>query len=307
VNAAKQMSTRLIERLPMVRGSYREGADLSKINWFNVGGPAEVMFRPADVEDLSHFLAHKPSDVPVIVLGVGSNLLVRDGGIDGVVIRLGKGFVDIHCKNDTVYAGAGALSFNVAMACQNHGIAGLEFLSGIPGTIGGALAMNAGAYGNDTASVLMEAQVMDESGTLHRMKPQDIGYIYRGNTLPEGMVFIGGTFQGKAGDPKEIAARIAEITAKREGTQPIRTRTSGSTFTNPPGDKRAWELIDAAGCRGLVVGDAQVSEKHCNFLINRGKATAADIENLGEEVHRRVLEKSGVDLHWEIKRIGKFL
>lgn len=302
---AEGVHAKLVERLPQVRGSYREGALLSKINWFNVGGPAEVMFRPADVADLCHFLAHKPADVPVMVLGVGSNLLVRDGGIDGVVIRLGKGFTDIHCRSNTVYAGAGALDFNVAVACQHHGIAGLEFLSGIPGTIGGALMMNAGAYGSDVASVLIEAEVVDESGTLHRLKPSDIGYIYRGNTLPEGMIFIGGTFQGKQGDPQEIATRMAEITAKREGTQPIRSRTSGSTFTNPPGEKRAWELIDEAGCRGLVVGDAQVSEKHCNFLINNGNATASDIENLGEEVRRRVKALSGVELHWEIKRVGK--
>lgn len=305
MNAAEKTTGKLIERLPQVRGSYREAADLSKINWFNVGGPAEVMFRPADSKDLSYFLAHKPADIPVTVLGVGSNLLVRDGGIDGVVIRLGRGFTDIHCRKESVYAGAGALSFNVAMACQNQGLAGLEFLSGIPGTIGGALAMNAGAYGGDVASVLIEAEVIDESGTLHKLTPEDIGYVYRGNTLPDGMIFIGGTFRASQGDSKQIAQKIAEITAKREGTQPVRSRTSGSTFTNPPGDKRAWELIDAAGCRGLVVGDAQVSEKHCNFLINRGNATAADIENLGEEVRRRVKETSGVDLHWEIKRIGK--
>lgn len=305
MNAAEKTSVKLIDRLPKVRGTYREGAELSKINWFNVGGPAEVMFRPADVQDLSYFLSHKPADIPVVVLGVGSNLLVRDGGIDGVVIRLGKGFTDIHCRRESVHAGAGALSFNVAMACQNQGIAGLEFLSGIPGTIGGALAMNAGAYGSDIASVLIEAEVIDESGVVHVLKPEDIGYVYRGNTLPEGMIFIGGIFRGHQGNLHEIAQRIAEITAKREGTQPIRSRTSGSTFTNPPGDKRAWELIDQAGCRGLVIGDAQVSEKHCNFLINRGNATAADIENLGEEVRRRVRETSGVDLHWEIKRIGK--
>lgn len=298
---------RLIERLPPVRGTYREDADLSKINWFNVGGPAEVMFRPADAADLSFFLANKPSDVPVTVLGVGSNLLVRDGGIDGVVVRLGRGFTAVSHDGLDVYAGAGALNFNVVTACKQYGVAGLEFLVGIPGTIGGALAMNAGCYGKDVASVLVEATVIDEAGNTHILKTKDIGYIYRGNTLPDGMIFVSGVFRGEAGSHEEIEERIAEITAKREATQPIRSRTSGSTFTNPPGAMRAWELIDQAGCRGLVIGDAQVSEKHCNFLINRGHATAADIEMLGEEVRRRVKEKFEIDLHWEIKRIGKKL
>ncbi len=301
---AAQASSGLIARLPEIRGSYREGADLSKINWFNVGGPAEVMFRPADVDDLAHFLTHKPQDVVVTVLGVGSNLLVRDGGLDGVVIRLGRGFTDIHCDGEYVHAGAGALGFNVAVLCRDYGLSGMEFLSGIPGTIGGALAMNAGAYGSDVATILVAAHAVDEAGNKLVLKPEDIGYVYRGNTLPEGIIFTKAIFRGMLASPEKIGAKMHEINEKREATQPVRSRTSGSTFTNPPGAK-AWELIDKAGCRGLVVGDAQVSEKHCNFLINRGTATAEDIEQLGEEVRRRVKEMSGIDLHWEIKRIGK--
>ena len=301
----EKKSTSLIKRLPEIRGGYRENADLSKVSWFNVGGLAEVMFRPADSKDLSFFLKNKPEDVPVTILGVGSNLLVRDGGIDGVVIRLGRGFTDVSSEGLWLRAGAGALNYNVVMACKQYGISGLEFLCGIPGTIGGALAMNAGSYGMDVASLLVEATVLDEAGVQHVLTPEDIGYVYRGNTLPEGMVFVSGVFQGEAGTPEEIEEKVAEITAKRENTQPVRSRTSGSTFVNPTGAKRAWQLIDDAGCRGLVIGDAQVSEKHCNFLINRGNATAEDIENLGEEVRRRVKENCGISLEWEIKRIGK--
>ena len=307
MSAATPVTSKLLERLPPVRGTYREQADLSKINWFNVGGPAEVMFRPADAADLAFFMANKPLDVPVTVIGVGSNLLVRDGGIDGVVIRLGRGFASISYDGLDVYVGAGALNFNVVMACKQFGIAGLEFLVGIPGTIGGGLAMNAGCYGKDIAGILVEATVVDEAGVTHVLKPKDIGYVYRGNTLPEGMIFVSGVLRGEPGSQEEIEERIAAITAKREASQPVRSRTSGSTFVNPDGGMKAWELIDKAGCRGLVIGDAQVSEKHCNFLINRGNATAADIENLGEEVRRRVKEMFGVELHWEIKRIGKKL
>lgn len=294
----------LINKLPKIRGSYRENADLSKINWFNVGGPAEVMFRPADADDLSHFLKEKPKDVAVTVLGVGSNLLVRDGGIEGVVVRLGRGFTDIEKHGNNIHAGAGALSFNVSIFAAHNDIAGLEFLSGIPGTIGGALAMNAGAYGGDTGSVLESAEIIDEAGDIHILKSADIGYIYRGNTLPDGVIFTKAIFNGKPGKREEVEAAINEITAAREATQPIKSRTSGSTFRNPPGQK-AWELIDAAGCRGLTIGGAQVSEKHCNFFINTGNATAEDIELLGKEVQKRVLENSGIELHWEVKIIGK--
>lgn len=297
-------NARLIDRLPKIRGSYRERAELSKINWFNVGGEAQIMFRPADAQDLATFFAEKPEDIPVIVLGVGSNLLVRDGGIDGVVIRLGKGFTDIKAEGKYIHAGAGALSFNVAMASQHFGIGGVEFLCGIPGTIGGALAMNAGAYGVDVASVLAYAEAVDSAGQIHRLSVSDIGYIYRGNTLPDAMVFTKAVFQGEPKPAAMIGKRIAEISATREATQPVRSRTGGSTFKNPP-EKRAWELIDAAGCRGLMVGKAQMSEKHCNFMINTGGATAADLEALGEEVHKRVKAHSGITLEWEIKIVGK--
>jgi UDP-N-acetylmuramate dehydrogenase len=243
-------------------------------------------------------------DVPVTVIGVGSNLLVRDGGIDGVVIRLGKGFTEIEKHGNNIHAGAGALGFNVAMFAAHNDVAGLEFLSGIPGTIGGALAMNAGAYGGEVSSVLVSAEVIDEVGNIYTLPPEEIGYVYRGNTLPEGMIFTRGIFCGTSGKREEIEAAIADITAKRSTTQPIKSRTSGSTFKNPAGQK-AWELIDKAGCRGLCVGGAQVSELHCNFFINTGDATAADIENLGEEVRRRVLENSGVQLEWEVQIIGK--
>ena len=293
-----------MHKLPEVRGTYRENADLSKINWFNVGGHAEVMFRPEDTEDLVYFLKNKPAGVPVTVLGVGSNLLVRDGGIDGVVIRLGRGFTQTAQAGDKVHCGAGALSFNVANAVASFGLAGLEFLVGIPGTIGGALAMNAGAYGGDVSSVLESAVAVDEAGNIHNLSPKDIGYVYRGNTLPEGMVFVSCVLNGQPGNSDEIKARLAEISRMREESQPIRSKTSGSTFKNPTGLK-AWQLIDEAGCRGLKIGDAQVSEKHCNFFLNTGHATSDDIEKLGEEVRRRVKEKSGVELVWEVKIIGK--
>lgn len=294
----------LINRLPKIKGTYRENSDLSKINWFNVGGIAEVMFRPADTDDLTNFLKHKPKDVAVTILGVGSNLLVRDGGIDGVVIRLGRGFTEIHKDGNFINAGAAALSFNVATLSADFGLSGIEFLVGVPGTIGGALAMNAGAYNGDIASILESAKAVDESGHLHELSVDDIGYVYRGNTLPDGMIFTSCVLRGEPGKTADIKARLAEITRMREDTQPIRSKTSGSTFKNPPGMK-AWQLIDEAGCRGLKIGGAQVSEKHCNFFINTGHATAADIETLGEEVRRRVLDKTGVELVWEVKIIGK--
>jgi UDP-N-acetylmuramate dehydrogenase len=296
--------TKLLDTLPEIGGSYREGADLSKTNWFNVGGRAEVLFRPADTEDLSYFIKHKPDNVPLTILGVGSNLLVRDGGIDGVVIKLGRGFTDIRKEGDTIHAGAGALSYNVSMMAAQSGVAGLEFLSGIPGAIGGALAMNAGAYGSDTASVLVRAELVDEAGDIHWLSVEDIGYIYRGNTLPEGMIFTKAVFQGHYDKVDAITARIDDIQHKRHSSQPVKERTSGSTFKNPQGH-RAWELIDQAGCRGLQIGGAQVSKKHCNFFINTGNATAHDIEALGEEVRRRVKECSGVELQWEVQMIGK--
>jgi UDP-N-acetylmuramate dehydrogenase len=295
----------LIARLPAVRGRLSAQAGLAEITWFRVGGPADVMFRPADRDDLIAFLKNKPADVPVTVLGVGSNTLVRDGGIDGVVIRLGRDFASITaCDNNEIEAGAGALDVNVAQTAQMHGIAGLEFLRGIPGTVGGGLRMNAGAYGTEFKDVLVWAEAVDGQGNLHRLSPAEMQFGYRHCGVPEDWIFLSCRLKGRLGDKAQIQARMDEIQAAREGSQPIRSRTGGSTFANPDGHK-AWQLIDAAGCRGLVVGDAQVSEQHCNFLINRGSATAADLETLGETVRRRVKETSGIELRWEIKRIGK--
>jgi len=302
--AERKSTDRLIDRLPAVRGRYTEAADLSRVTWFKVGGPAEVMFRPVDFDDLATFLSAKPADVPVTVLGVGSNLLVRDGGIDGVVIRLGRGFAEITTDGTQVTAGAAALDLNVAIAARAAGIAGLEFLSGIPGLIGGALRMNAGAYGREMTDVVLEAYALDANGLLHTLKSADLGFTYRHSGVPADWIFTGATLQGEAGAPEAIQARMDEIQKARAETQPLRTPTGGSTFKNPEGHK-AWQLIDAAGCRGLRMGGAQVSELHCNFLINVGGATATDIEALGEEVRRRVFAQSGVTLDWEIKRIGK--
>jgi len=293
----------LLERLPAVRGRLSEGASLAKVTWFRVGGPAEVLFKPADVADLQTFLAGCPEDIAVTVLGVGSNLLVRDGGIPGVVIRLGRAFAEIRTEGTHVYAGAAALDLNVALAARGAGIAGLEFLSGIPGTIGGACRMNAGAYGSDLSQVLVAATAVDRKGNLHRLDKSGMGFTYRHSSVPEDWIFCGAELAGHAGDPAVIQQRLNEIQAAREESQPVRARTGGSTFVNPVGGK-AWELVDKAGCRGLKLGGAMVSEKHCNFLINTGEASAAEIETLGETVRRRVRETSGVELAWEIKRIG---
>ncbi len=294
---------RLIDRLPQVRGSYRENASLAATTWFRVGGPAEVLFRPADRDDLAAFLAAKPDDVPVTVLGVGSNLLVRDGGIPGVTIRLGKGFAEVTRDGNIVKAGAAALDVNVANAARDWGLGGLEFLVGVPGTMGGALRMNAGAYGKEMKDVVLAAEAIDAAGTLHYATNGALCFEYRSSCMPDDWIFIGAELKAEPDDIAAIAARMSDIQAKREASQPVRTRTGGSTFANPPGAK-AWELIDAAGCRGLTRGGAKVSEKHCNFLINDGEATAADLEDLGDDVRARVFAKFGVDLHWEIKRVG---
>ncbi len=293
----------LIDRLPPVRGRLTAGYDLKKVTWFRVGGPAEVMFRPEDEADLSLFLAERPEDVPLTVIGVGSNLLVRDGGIPGVVIRLGRGFTGIDVDGERVHCGAVALDVNVAQAARDAGLGGLEFLSGIPGTIGGALRMNAGAYGTEIRDVVESCTAVDDYGVRHTLTPDRMDMSYRHCGVPDSWIFTGATLRGRKEDPAAIAARMAEIKQSREGSQPVRARTGGSTFANPPG-QRAWELIDRAGCRGLSLGDAKVSEVHCNFLINRGEATAADLEDLGEEVRARVLDVTGVALRWEIRRIG---
>jgi UDP-N-acetylmuramate dehydrogenase len=292
----------LIDRLPKPRGRLAADAPLGPQTWFGTGGPAEVLFRPADTEDLAAFLKALPRDVCVTVLGVGSNLLVRDGGVKGVVIRLMRGFTGIAVEGHELLAGAGAPDLNVALTAREHALTGLEFLSGIPGTIGGAVAMNAGAYGGELAEVLISAEAVDRAGKVHRVSAAELGFSYRHNKAPADWIFTSARLRAQPGDQLAIARRIAEIDAVRTESQP-RSRTGGSTFVNPPGHK-AWELIDQAGCRGLRIGEAQVSEKHCNFLINLGAATATDLEELGEEVRRRVLEKSGIRLEWEIRRLG---
>jgi UDP-N-acetylmuramate dehydrogenase len=296
----------LLRRLPPVRGRLTADAPIGPLTWFRVGGPAEVLFRPADEEDLSDFLAALPSEIPATVIGVGSNLLVRDGGIAGVTIRLGRGFAEVRIVEGCaeVRAGAGALDLNVALTAAEAGIGGLEFLSGIPGTIGGGLRMNAGAYGSEINDVLVQADAIDRSGVVHRLRAAEMGLSYRHCSVDGDWIFSGALLRGRVGAPVDIARRMAEIRDAREASQPIRARTGGSTFANPPGDQ-AWRLIDAAGCRGLVRGGAMVSEKHTNFLINSGTATAADIEGLGEEVRRRVHAAFGVVLDWEIRRIGR--
>ena len=301
-------STTLIERLPKVRGRYEENASLARVTWFRVGGPAEVAFRPADRDDLLAFLAAKPADVPVTLIGVGSNLLVRDGGVPGVVIRLGREFAEIEIEGDELVCGAGALDANVAKAAKLAGLGGLEFLFGVPGTIGGALRMNAGAYGSELKGVLVSAEACDAAGALKRLTPEDMGLSYRHASVPADWIFLAARLRGWPAEPATIAARMAEIQGARDETQPIRSRTGGSTFKNPPAELsdglKAWQLIDQAGCRGMKRGGAMVSEKHCNFLINTGDATAADLEQLGEAVRAAVRDSSGIELEWEIRRIG---
>jgi UDP-N-acetylmuramate dehydrogenase len=294
----------LIDRLPRARGRLTPDAPIGPLTWFRVGGPAEVLFRPADEADLADFLAALPAEVPVTVIGVGCHLLGRDGGIPGVTIRLGRGFAKVAAESDTVRAGVGALDLNVALTAAEAGIAGLEFLSGIPGTIGGGLRMNAGAYGSEIKDVLIQADAIDRKGVAHRTTAAGLGLSYRHSAAPDDWIFVNAILRGQLGDRERIARRMAEIQAAREASQPIRSRTGGSTFANPPGHQ-AWQLIDAAGCRGLARGGAMVSEKHTNFLINTGTASAADIEGLGEEVRRRVHAKFGSVLEWEIRRIGR--
>ena len=289
--------------LPPLRGRVQGDAALAPQTWFRVGGPAEALVRPADAADLSDFLCALPHGVQVTAIGAASNLIVRDGGVHGVVVKLGRGFGDIVVEPDGIVAGGAALDVTVAETAGSAGLAGLEFLCGIPGTIGGAVAMNAGAYGNDIAACLDWAEIVTRSGELVRRESHALGFEYRHSSLPPGGMVVRARLRARRGDAASIAARMAEIRASREAAQPVRARTGGSTFRNPPGMK-AWELIDAAGCRGLTRGGAQVSEKHCNFLINTGGATAADLEGLGEEVRRRVRDASGVVLEWEIRRIG---
>lgn len=306
----------LLARLPEVRGRLTPMRSLADLTWFRVGGPAEVLFQPADDADLFVFLASTPPDIPVMPIGVGSNLLVRDGGLPGVAVRLGRGFNAIEPLGDgRIKAGAAALDAQVARKAAEAGIAGLEFLRGVPGAIGGAIRMNAGCYGSYVADVLECMRAFDRQGQCFEMSASDIEFSYRHIDAPEDLIFTEAVFRGTPDSPDAITARMEDLVARREAAQPIREKTGGSTFRNPAGysstgreddahDLKAWKLIDEAGCRGLKIGGAQVSEKHCNFLVNAGDATAADLEALGEEVRARVKAQSGVDLHWEIKRIG---
>jgi UDP-N-acetylmuramate dehydrogenase len=289
--------------MPELRGRVLANQSLAELTWFRVGGPGQLLFMPDDETDLSYFLGHLPADVPVTVIGLGSNLIVRDGGVPGAVVRLGRGFNEIAVDGTCIRAGAAVPDVKVARAAQEAGVAGLSFMRGIPGAVGGALRMNGGAYGRETKDALVEARAVDRRGRIHILGNADLHYSYRHCGAPEDYIFTAATFAGESGDPRAIAAEMEEITASREQTQPVKSRTGGSTFKNPPGGK-AWQLIDGAGCRGLKRGDAQVSEMHCNFLINLGSATAADIEALGEAVRRKVEKQSGVTLEWEIRRIG---
>jgi UDP-N-acetylmuramate dehydrogenase len=297
------MMTRFAGRLPSVRGGYSPDAPLKDLVWFRAGGAAEILFRPADAEDLAAFLAARPADLRLSVIGVGSNLLVRDGGIPGVTVRLSSAFGKIQTDGMRLRAGAAALDATVARAAADSGIAGLEFLRGVPGTIGGALKMNAGCYGREIKDVLVEATALDAQGNTITLTPADMNFVYRKAQVADDLIFVEAVLEGTPDAPEAIRARMEELSANREAAQPIRARTGGSTFKNPPGHK-AWQLVDDAGCRGLTMGDAQVSEKHTNFLINLGGASAADIEALGEEVRARVKAKSGIELEWEIKRVG---
>ena len=300
----RDLVSELTASMPDLRGRLIANQMMADITWFRVGGPAEAMFSPSDEEDLRYFLSHLPFDIPVAVVGVGSNLLVRDGGIEGVVIRLARGFNETAVQGNLIRAGTAVPDVRLAQVAADAGLAGLAFYRGVPGSVGGALRMNAGAYQCETKDVLVEVRAVDRKGNVHVLKNADFGFSYRHSELPTDFIATQAVFRGEPGDKATIKAEMDKITEAREATQPIKSRTGGSTFKNPPG-KKSWQLIDAAGCRGLVVGDAQMSELHCNFLINRGNATAADIEALGEEVRRRVKELSGVELEWEIVRLGK--
>lgn len=290
--------------MPMPRGRLIADAPLAPLVWFKCGGHAEWLFEPKDADDLAAFLAALDPAMPVMALGLGSNLIVRDGGVPGVVVRLGKAFAAIAVEGTLIRCGGGASGIAVSSAARDAGIGGVEFLRGIPGTVGGFVRMNGGAYGREVADILVDCDVVLRSGERTVLPLAALGYSYRHSALPDGCIVVGATLQGHVAEPTAIQAEMDHIAASREASQPLRTRTGGSTFKNPPGDK-AWRLIDAAGCRGLVVGGAQVSEKHCNFLLNIGAASGADIETLGETVRRRVHETQGIVLDWEIERVGK--
>lgn len=293
-----------MSQLPALRGQVEANSSLADFIWFRTGGAADYLVRPADLEDLAQFLKALPADVPVLPVGVGSNLIVRDGGVAGVVIRLPKSFADVTISGDVIEAGAAAMGITVASAARDAGLAGVEFLRGIPGTVGGAVRMNAGAYGREMADILIDCTIVTRAGDILTLPASALHFSYRHSALPQGSVVVSARLRGTPGDVAAITAEMDRIAAAREESQPLRARTGGSTFRNPDGAK-AWELIDKAGCRGLRKGGAQVSEKHCNFLLNTGGATSAEIEALGEEVRARVKAQSGVELQWEIERVGK--
>ncbi len=296
----------LLDQLPKTRGELQTNAPLKNTTWFKVGGNAEVLFQPADENDLAEFLKQLPARIPVTVLGLASNTIVRDGGIDGVVIRLGQAFKQVSVANNVLTAGAAVVDAIAARTALTHSLTGIEFMSGIPGSIGGGVRMNAGAYGREFKDALVDVRVVTRQGEIKTFTNAECGFSYRHSSLPEDAIFVSARFQLQPGDPSTIKAQMENIQTKRGETQPIKSYTGGSTFANPEGHK-AWQLIDAAGCRGFQIGGAQVSAQHCNFLINTGNATAADIENLGEDVRAKVKAKSGIELRWEIKRIGKKL
>ena len=296
------MTTQL---LPQVEGRLTEGAPLAPLVWFKSGGCADYLFEPKDVSDLQSFLRELDPATPVMALGLGSNLIVRDGGVRGIVIRLGKAFAKVTCTDAvTLECGAGASGILVSSTARDIGIAGLEFLRSIPGTVGGFVRMNGGAYGGEVKDILRDCDVVMRDGTLVNLSVDELHYSYRHSELPDGAIVVAARFQGHPGEPEAIQAEMDRISASREASQPLRSKTGGSTFKNPDGHK-AWQLVDAAGCRGLQIGGAQVSEKHTNFLINTGDATSADIEALGEEVRARVMAHSGIELIWEIQRVGE--
>lgn len=295
----------MADTLPKVRGKLTPNAPLAKLVWFKTGGNADWLFEPAEIDDLRDFLSALDRAMPVMALGLGSNMIVRDGGVEGVVVRLGKAFSGVKVLDDhQLECGGGASGILVSSTARDAGIAGLEFLRGIPGTVGGFVRMNGGAYGREVADILIDCDVMFPCGKLSRVPVEELAYSYRHSELASGAIVVSARFQGTPGDPAVIGAEMERIAKAREESQPLRTKTGGSTFKNPDGHK-AWELVDAAGCRGLTMGGAQVSEKHTNFLINTGDATSSDIEALGEEVRRRVRENSGVELQWEIQRVGR--
>jgi UDP-N-acetylmuramate dehydrogenase len=298
--------TLTFDKLPSVRGRLTENADIAKGTWFRVGGLADVLFKPTDVYDLAHFLKNCPRDIPITMLGLCSNMIIRDGGIRGVVIKFGRNFATIsHDDDGVITAGSAALDMNVARYGAENGLGGLEFLSGIPGSIGGALRMNAGAYGAEVKDVLIDCHAIDRNGDPHVFTPTDMGLSYRHNDLSPDYIFTSARFKTTPESSDIITQRIGDIRDKRHDTQPVKARTGGSTFANPTGHK-SWKLIDSVGGRGLTIGGASMSEKHCNFMLNSGDATAQDLEDLGEEIRRRVMDKHGIDLRWEIKRIGEF-